>query len=86
MEDIIAEIKARKTEPLPEGNQHVIALDGKALRGSRAAKHKKMVYILSAYCSELKLVIRQVLEKFNGWSIPEEKLSQQCAEESIGGY
>ena len=29
------------------------------------------------------LVIRQVLEKFHGWSIPEEKLSEQCAEESI---
>lgn len=57
MEDIIAEINANKMGPFPEVNQHVVALDGKALRGSRAARHKKMVHIVSAYCTELKLVL-----------------------------
>ncbi|WP_422476273.1 TniQ family protein [Endozoicomonas sp. ALB032] len=29
------------------------------------------------------LVIRQVLEKFHGWAISEEKINQQCSEDSI---
>ena len=57
MEDVIAEINAHKMGPFPEGHQPVIALDGKALRGSRASKHKKMVHIVSAYCTELRLVL-----------------------------
>ncbi len=43
--------------PHPETNDNVIAIDGKALRGSRSAKGKKLVHIVSAYSSELKLIL-----------------------------
>ena len=35
----------------------IIAVDGKALRGSRPAKGKKMVHIVSAYSTKLSLIL-----------------------------
>ncbi|WP_422491691.1 ISAs1 family transposase [Endozoicomonas sp. ALE010] len=55
--DTVTAINARKVGPPPEKNDNVVAIDGKALRGSRPAKGKKMVHIVSAYCSELNLIL-----------------------------
>ncbi|WP_067582910.1 ISAs1 family transposase [Endozoicomonas ascidiicola] len=50
-------MNALKMGPHPEKNDTVIAIDGKALRGSRPSKGKKLVHIVSAYSSELKLIL-----------------------------
>nr|WP_245673274.1 ISAs1 family transposase [Endozoicomonas ascidiicola] len=55
--DTVAEMNALKMGPHPEKNDNVIAIDGKALRGSRPSKGKKLVHIVSAYSSELKLIL-----------------------------
>ncbi|MFK0571039.1 ISAs1 family transposase [Endozoicomonas sp.] len=55
--DTVSEINARKMGPHPEKNDNVIAIDGKALRGSRPAKGKKLVHMVCAYSSELKLIL-----------------------------
>ena len=55
--DTVSEINVRKMGPHPEKNDNVIAIDGKALRGSRPAKGKKLVHMVSAYSSELKLIL-----------------------------
>lgn len=55
--DTVSEINTRKMGPFPEKNDNVIAVDGKALRGSRPVKGEKLVHIVSAYSSELNLVL-----------------------------
>ena len=55
--DTVVDINTRKMGPHPEKNDNVIAIDGKALRGSRPAKGKKLVHMVSAYSSELKLIL-----------------------------
>ncbi|MGO0307244.1 ISAs1 family transposase [Endozoicomonas acroporae] len=55
--DTLSVINARKMGPHPEKNDNVIAIDGKALRGSRPAKGKKLIHMVSAYSSELKLIL-----------------------------
>ena len=57
MNDVIASITFRQMGPFPETNDHVVAIDGKALKGSRQAKGKKLVHIVSAYSSEQKLIL-----------------------------
>ncbi len=57
MSDLISDINTRRMGPFPEKNDNVIAIDGKALRGSRPAKGKKMIQIVSAYSSEQKLIL-----------------------------
>lgn len=50
MHDVIQEKKGELTDD-------VIAVDGKALRGSRPAKGKKMVHIVSTYSTQLNLIL-----------------------------
>ena len=57
MSDLVSDIYAHQMGPHPENNDNVIAIDGKALRGSRPAQGKKMVHIVSAYSSERKLIL-----------------------------
>ena len=57
MSDVISAINARKMGPHPEKNNHVVAIDGKALRGSRESNSRKMVHMVSAYSSEQKLIL-----------------------------
>ncbi len=57
MSDLISSINTHRMGPQPEKNDNVIAIDGKALRGSRPAKGKKMIHIVSAYSSEQKLIL-----------------------------
>ena len=57
MNDVITSITFKQMGPFPEENDHVVAIDGKALKGSRQAKGKKLVHIVSAYSSEQKLVL-----------------------------
>ena len=55
--DTVSDLNACKMGHYPEKNDNVIAIDGKALRGSRPAKGKKLVHMVSAYSSELKLIL-----------------------------
>jgi predicted transposase YbfD/YdcC len=60
MGDVVAQINDQKddTEANLETNIHdVIPIDGKALKGSRPAKGKKMVHIVSAYSTKLNLIL-----------------------------
>ncbi len=57
MKDIVAAINANKMGPPSESEDHVVALDGKALRGSLSKKGDKMLHIVTAYSSELSLVL-----------------------------
>ena len=47
----------KKMGPPRESDDHVVALDGKALRGSLPKKGDKMLHIVTAYSSELSLVL-----------------------------
>lgn len=55
--DTVSDINSRKMGSHPEKNDHVIPIDGKALRGSRPSKGEKLVHMVSAYSSELKLIL-----------------------------
>ena len=57
MKDIVDAINAKKMGPPRESDDHVVALDGKALRGSLPKKGDKMLHIVTAYSSELSLVL-----------------------------
>ena len=60
MRDVIAKINDQEgdTQVNKEANiDDVIPIDGKALRGSRPAKGKKMVHIVSAYSTKLSLIL-----------------------------
>lgn len=57
MSESVEQIHQHRMGPPQQKSGSVIALDGKALRGSRPAKGKKMVHIVSAYSSELKLTL-----------------------------
>tara|TARA_B100000965_G_C19538706_1_gene734595 strand:+ start:275 stop:1024 length:750 start_codon:yes stop_codon:yes gene_type:complete len=57
MNDVVASISTKQMGPFLEKNDHVIALDGKALKGSRPPKGKKLIHMVSAYSSEQKLIL-----------------------------
>ena len=56
MHDVVEQINAQKGDD-EKITDDVIALDDKALRGSRPAKGKKMVHIVSAYSTKLSLIL-----------------------------
>ena len=57
MGDVINEHNRKEGKTGQNIDDDVIAIDGKALRGSRPAKGKKMVQIVSAYSTKLNLVL-----------------------------
>ena len=61
MQDVVARIDDQANDEPDNNNKQdiddVIAIDGKALRGSRPAKGKKMVHIVSAYSAKLSLIL-----------------------------
>ena len=56
MRDAVEQMNTPKNDNEKITND-VIAVDGKALRGSRPAKGKKMVHIVSAYSTKLSLIL-----------------------------
>jgi predicted transposase YbfD/YdcC len=56
MGDAVEQINAQKDDS-EKITDDIIAVDGKALRGSRPAKGKKMVHIVSAYSTKLSLIL-----------------------------
>ena len=54
--DAVEQINAQKDDN-EKITDDIIAVDGKALRGSRPAKGKKMVHIVSAYSTKLSLIL-----------------------------
>ena len=56
MSDAVEQINAQKDDN-EKITDDIIAVDGKALRGSRPAKGKKMVHIVSAYSTKLSLIL-----------------------------
>ena len=56
MSDVVTSLN-HKEDKTRQNEDDIIAIDGKALRGSRPAKGKKMVQIVSAYSTKLSLVL-----------------------------
>ena len=56
MRDVVEQINAQKDDD-EKITDDIIALDGKALRGSRPAKGKKMVHVVSGYSIKLSLIL-----------------------------
>jgi len=56
MSDVVEQVNAQKDDS-DKVTDDIIAVDGKALRGSRPAKGKKMVHIVSAYSTKLSLIL-----------------------------
>ena len=74
MRDVVAQINHQEadTKVNKEANiDDIVPIDGKALRGSRPAKGKKMVHIVSAYSTKLSLILGFTpVEKKSNESVP----------------